>query len=86
MEISLSPCYRYVDELKRMGARIQVDDKTAVVEGVEKLTGGSYAIIPDQIEAGTYMAAGTLSVTREVPSARQRTVVIWGCISVGKPG
>ena len=31
--------YRYVDELKRMGARIQVDDKTAVVEGVEKLTG-----------------------------------------------
>ena len=30
--------YRYVDELKRMGARIQVDDKTAVVEGVEKLT------------------------------------------------
>ena len=29
--------YRYVDELKRMGARIQVDDKTAVVEGVEKL-------------------------------------------------
>ena len=31
--------YRYVDELKRMGAKIQVDDKTAVVEGVEKLTG-----------------------------------------------
>ena len=31
--------YRYVDELKRMGAHIQVDDKTAVVEGVEKLTG-----------------------------------------------
>ena len=27
--------YRYVDELKRMGASIQVDDKTAVVEGVE---------------------------------------------------
>ena len=31
--------YRYVDELKRMGAKIQVDDKTAVVEGVEYLTG-----------------------------------------------
>ena len=31
--------YRSVDELKRMGAKIQVDDKTAVVEGVEKLTG-----------------------------------------------
>lgn len=31
--------YRYVDELKRMGASIQVDDKTAVVEGVESLSG-----------------------------------------------
>ena len=31
--------YRYVDELKRMGANIQVDDKTAVIEGVEHLTG-----------------------------------------------
>ena len=31
--------YRYVDELKRMGANIQVDDKPAVVEGVDHLTG-----------------------------------------------
>ena len=31
--------YRYVDELRRMGARIQVDGKVAVIEGVEKLTG-----------------------------------------------
>ena len=31
--------YRYVDELRRMGANIQVDDKTAVVEGVDHLTG-----------------------------------------------
>ncbi len=31
--------YRYVDELKRMGAKIQVDDKTAIVEGVDHLTG-----------------------------------------------
>ena len=31
--------YRYVDELKRMGVSIQVDDKTAVVEGVDHLTG-----------------------------------------------
>ena len=27
------------------------------IRGVERLTGGSYCIIPDQIEAGTYMAA-----------------------------
>ena len=31
--------YRYVDELKRMGDSIQVDDRTAVVEGVDHLTG-----------------------------------------------
>ena len=31
--------YRYVDELKRMGANIQVDGKVAVFEGVEKLQG-----------------------------------------------
>lgn len=31
--------YRYVEELRRMGAKIQVDGKTAVVEGVSSLTG-----------------------------------------------
>ena len=31
--------YRYVDELKRMGARIQVDGKVAVIEGIRRLTG-----------------------------------------------
>ena len=31
--------YRYVDELRRMGAQIQVDGKVAVIEGVDHLTG-----------------------------------------------
>ncbi len=31
--------YRYVDELRRMGAQIQVDGKVAVIEGVDQLTG-----------------------------------------------
>ena len=31
--------YRYADELKRMGAKIQVDGKIAVIEGVTRLTG-----------------------------------------------
>lgn len=31
--------FRYVDELKRMGANIQVDGKIAVIEGVDHLTG-----------------------------------------------
>ena len=30
--------YRYADELRRLGAKIQVDGKIAVIEGVEKLT------------------------------------------------
>ena len=31
--------FKYVDELRKMGANIQVDGKVAVVEGVERLTG-----------------------------------------------
>lgn len=31
--------FRYVDELRRMGAKIQVDGKIAVIEGVKALTG-----------------------------------------------
>ena len=31
--------YRYVDEIRRMGAKVQVDGKIAVIEGVDKLTG-----------------------------------------------
>ena len=31
--------YRYVDEIRRLGAEIQVDGKIAVIEGVDRLTG-----------------------------------------------
>ena len=41
-----------------MGADIKgAGTDTIRIFGVDKLHGGSYAIIPDQIEAGTYMAA-----------------------------
>ncbi len=44
--------------LNTMGARISgAGTDTVKIRGVEKLKGGTYAIIPDQIEAGTYMAA-----------------------------
>lgn len=44
--------------LNAMGADIRGAGTSVVrVNGVEKLHGGSYTIIPDQIEAGTYMAA-----------------------------
>ena len=44
--------------LNSMGADIKgAGTDTIRVAGVERLHGGAYAIIPDQIEAGTYMAA-----------------------------
>ena len=44
--------------LNTMGARISgAGTDTVKIWGVESLQGGTYAIIPDQIEAGTYMAA-----------------------------
>ncbi len=46
--------------LNTMGAHISgAGTDTVKIRGVEKLEGGSYAIIPDQIEAGTYLAAVT---------------------------
>ena len=43
-----------------MGARISgAGTDTIKIRGVKELRGGTYAIIPDQIEAGTYMAAVT---------------------------
>ena len=44
--------------LNSMGADIMGAGTDVIkIKGVERLTGGSYSIIPDQIEAGTYMAA-----------------------------
>ena len=44
--------------LNTMGARISgAGTDTVKIRGVESLHGGTYAIIPDQIEAGTYLAA-----------------------------
>ena len=46
--------------LNTMGARITgAGTDTVKIRGVNRLSGGAYAIIPDQIEAGTYMAAVT---------------------------
>ena len=44
--------------LNTMGARISgAGTDTVKIRGVNSLKGGTYTIIPDQIEAGTYMAA-----------------------------
>ena len=51
--------YRYVDELRRMGASIQVDEKTAVVEGVDHLTGAP--IQAYDLRAGAAMVIDALA-------------------------
>lgn len=50
-----------VDFLNSMGAKITgKDTSTLVIEGVKKLAGGKISVIPDRIEAGTYIIAGAL--------------------------
>lgn len=59
--------------LNAMGAKIRgAGTDTIKITGVEKLHGGTYSIIPDQIEAGTFMIAaaatrGDLTITNVIP-------------------
>jgi len=55
--------YKYVDELKKMGAQIQVDGKTAVIEGVKCLTGAPIAAC--DLRAGAAMVIAGLCATGE---------------------
>ena len=58
--------YRYVDELKRMGANIQVDDKTAVIEGVDHLTGAPVQAYDLRAGAAMVIAALAAHGTSEI--------------------
>ena len=59
--------------LNSMGADIKGAGTDSIkIRGVDKLNGGTYCIIPDQIEAGTYMAAvaatgGQLLIKNVIP-------------------
>ncbi len=59
--------------LNAMGADIRGAGTNVIkIRGVSRLTGGTYALIPDQIEAGTYMAAvagtgGSLLIKNIIP-------------------
>ena len=56
--------------LIQMGAKITgAGTATIEVEGVELLGGGNYAVMPDRIEAGTYLTAG--AVTRGQVTVRR---------------
>ena len=48
--------------LNMMGANIKGAGTDVIrIKGVDKLTGGKYATVPDQIEAGTYMIAAAIT-------------------------
>ena len=48
--------------LNAMGAKISgIGTDTLIVDGVDRLHGGEYTVMPDRIEAGTYLAAGALT-------------------------
>lgn len=47
--------------LNKMGARIEgAGSRTITIHGVEKLHGCEHTVIPDRIEAGTFMVAGAM--------------------------
>jgi UDP-N-acetylglucosamine 1-carboxyvinyltransferase len=51
-----------VDLLRKMGAKISGDGTaTLKIEGVQKLGGASHTVIPDRIEAGTFLVAGAIT-------------------------
>ena len=48
--------------LKKMGAKIEgLGTRTITIEGVRKLSPIEYTVIPDRIEAGTYLVAGAIT-------------------------
>jgi len=50
------------DLLLKMGARIQgAGTSTIRIQGVEKLGGATHTVIPDRIEAGTFLLAGAIT-------------------------
>jgi UDP-N-acetylglucosamine 1-carboxyvinyltransferase len=51
--------------LNKMGAKISgIGTSTLIIEGVERLQGAHHTIIPDRIEAGTYLAAAAATKSR----------------------
>jgi UDP-N-acetylglucosamine 1-carboxyvinyltransferase len=50
------------EALKKMGARIEgAGTDVITIEGVDKLNPVEYSVIPDRIEAGTFMVAGAIT-------------------------
>ncbi len=58
--------------LRKMGAKIEVESDSITIWGTSKLSGARQEIIPDRMEAGTYLIAGavtgeSVTVNRVIP-------------------
>ena len=66
--------------LVAMGARIEgIGTETLEIEGVDRLHGATYAVMPDRIEAGSYacaaaIAGGDLTLTQVAPDDMRATI------------
>ena len=72
-DFGVRPIDQHIKGFTAMGADVKGAGTDSIkIRGVKRLSGGSYAIIPDQIEAGTYMAAvaatgGELLIRNVIP-------------------
>jgi len=62
--------YRYTEEFRRLGARIQVDGKIAIIEGVEKLTGAPMEACDLRAGAAMIIAGLAAQGTSEVSNVK----------------
>lgn len=69
--------------LRSMGAKISGEGTaTMTIDGVSRLHGARHSVIPDRIQAGTYLAAafmtgGTLTLTRVNPKEMESTLDVF---------
>ena len=62
--------YRYTEEFRRLGAKIQVDGKIAIIEGVEKLTGAPMEACDLRAGAGVIIAGLAAQGTSEISNVK----------------
>ena len=72
--------FKYIDELKRMGADVSVDGKVAVIQGVDTLKGAP--VKATDLRAGAAMIVAGLSATSHIGMAisiapTARNIIVW---------
>ncbi len=62
--------------LNQLGAKIQGHGSpTITIEGVESLSGGTYTVLPDRVETGTYLVAGAMTGGRIVAKSTRGNIL-----------